>query len=220
VSSATGDDVSRGGRVPLAPLPVEEWSEVARTVLPRYLRRPELYLAGGAPMPQALGLLAHHVELGAAWLAFTDLLAGSAATLDAGLRELAILRVAWRTGSDYEWTQHVRIGRHAGLTTEQLHAVPDGPASSGWTPRERLVLEAVDQVVDRSGVDPTTWAALAGHLDAAPLLELSFVIGAYLCFATVTNSVGLAADPPTEPVDAPHLPAPVGPVAVSEVDRR
>jgi len=202
VSSATGRDVTGGG---LSPLPFEQWSESARTVLPRYLRRPELYLSGGAPMPQALGLFAHHVELGAAWLAFTDFLASDAASLDARHRELAILRVAWRTGSDYEWTQHVRIGRQAGLRTEQLHAVPDGPGAARWTPLERSLLEAVDQVVDHWRIDIPTWDALAEPLNGAQLLELSFVIGGYLCFAAVANSVGLAADPPTEPVDAPQL---------------
>jgi 4-carboxymuconolactone decarboxylase len=196
--------VTQGG---LAPLPYGQWSESARTVLPRYLRRPELYLSGAAPMPQALGLFAHHVELGAAWMAFAELLSGHEATLDARHRELAILRVAWTAGSDYEWMQHARIGRHAGLTTEQLHAVPAGPGSPLWTPLERSVLEAVDQVVENRCIDSGTWAALAEHLDAAQLLELSFVIGGYLCFATVANSARLAADPPTEPVDAPRLPA-------------
>jgi acyl-CoA synthetase (AMP-forming)/AMP-acid ligase II len=199
-------DRERVARVRLAPLPFEQWSESARTVLPRYLRRPELYLSGANPMPQALGLLAHHVELGAAWLAFAELLAGDGATLDARLRELAILRVAWRTASNYEWLQHARIGRNAGVTTEQLYAIPEGPGAALWTPLERHVLEAVDQVVGNQRIDARTYGALAEDLDAPQLLELSFVIGSYLCFATVTNSVGLEADPPTEPVDAPQLP--------------
>jgi alkylhydroperoxidase family enzyme len=160
-------------------------------------------------MPSALGLLAHHVELGDVWLAFTELLAGDKATLDARHRELAILRVAWRTGSSYEWTQHARIGLHAGLSPAELHAIPEGPTAALWSPLERRVLEAVDQVVDQWGVDAGTWAALAEQLDAAQLLELSFVIGGYLCFATVTNSARLAADPPTEPVDAPQLATPM-----------
>jgi hypothetical protein len=33
-----------------------------------------------------------------------------------------------------------------------------------------------------------------------------FLIGSYLCLAMVLNSVGLDADPPTEPIDAPVLP--------------
>ncbi len=192
----------------LAPLPVEEWSEAARRQLPGFLRRPELYLSGRAPMPTVLGLFAHHVDLAVAWMGFTEMLAGGASTLDPRLRELAILRVAWRTGSEYEWAQHTRIGLAAGLTTEELHRVPDGAASDAWSPLDRSVLAAVDQVADDWGIAGPTWAVLAGHLDPAPLLELTFVIGGYLCFAAVLNSVGLVPDPPTEPVDAPRLPGP------------
>ena len=194
----------------LPPLPVDQWTEEAKTVLPGYLRRPELYLSGkpdAPPMPQALGLFAHHVGLGAAWMTFTEFLAGERSTLDPALRELAILRVAWRTGSAYEWKQHTRIGLGTGLTTAQLHALPDGPAAAVWTPVERSVLEAVDQIIDVSRVEDATWQSLAAYLEPPQLLELTFVIGGYLCFAVVANSVQLEPDPPTEPVDAPELPA-------------
>jgi 4-carboxymuconolactone decarboxylase len=190
-------------------LPVDQWGDQAKEVLPRYLRRPELYLSGKAdapPMPQALGLFAHHVDLGAAWMTFTEFLAGERSTLDPALRELAILRVAWRTGSVYEWKQHTRIGLGTGLTNAQLHALPDGPVAALWTPLERNVLEAVDQIIDASRVEDATWQALASSLEAPQLLELTFVIGGYLCFAVVANSVRLEPDPPTELVDAPELP--------------
>ena len=194
----------------LPPLPVDQWTDEAKTVLPGYLRRPELYLSGkpdAQPMPQALGLFAHHVGLGAAWMTFTEFLAGERSTLDPALRELAVLRVAWRTGSAYEWKQHTRIGLGTGLTTAHLHALPDGPEAAVWTPVERSVLEAVDQILDLSRVEDATWQALAAYLEPPQLLELTFVIGGYLCFAVVANSVRLEPDPPTEPVDAPDLPA-------------
>jgi 4-carboxymuconolactone decarboxylase len=193
----------------LAPLPVNEWSDEAKDVLPRYLRRPELYLSGkpdAPPMPQALGLFAHHVDLGAAWMTFTDFLAGERSTLDPALRELAILRVAWQTGSAYEWKQHTRIALGTGLSTAQLYALPDGPAAAVWTPVERSVLEAVDQIIETARVEDATWTALTSSLEPPQLLELTFVIGGYLCFAVVANSVRLEPDPPTDPVDAPELP--------------
>jgi len=191
---------------PLSPLPVEEWDDDARAVLPNYLRRPELYLrdTDPLPMPQALGLLAHHLPLGEAWLSFNQVLV-QAATIDAPLRELIILRVAWRTRSAYEWAQHTRIGLQAGLTVEQLHAVPDGAAAAGWTPVHRAVLAATDQMVDRQRVDDATWNELAEHFDDTQLLELLFIAGAYICFAVIVNSARMEPDPPTEPVDAPVL---------------
>lgn len=197
----------------LEPLPVEQWSEQARAVLPGFLRRPELYLSGrpdAQPMPKALGMFAHHVPLGAAWMGFTDMLVSADATVDAYHRELAILRVAWKTASNYEWKQHTRIALGAGVTTEQLYAVAEGPSAPVWTPLERAVLDAADQVVESCRIAPATWAELAGTFSPAQLLELTFIIGSYHCFAAVVNSTGLQADPPTEAVDAPDLPSEAG----------
>ncbi|MDT3442854.1 MULTISPECIES: carboxymuconolactone decarboxylase family protein [unclassified Pseudofrankia] len=193
----------------LTPLPVEAWGDEARAVLPAYLRRPEVFASGERPMPNVLGLLARHLPLGNAWLAFNEVLARQT-TLDPRLRELTVLRVAWRTRSAYEWAQHTRMGQQAGLTVEQVHAVPRGADAEVWSPVERAVLAAIDQLLDRHDVDDATWTELGGHLPATELLELLFVVGAYLCFAVVTNGAGLAPDPPTEPVDAPTLPAPHG----------
>lgn len=192
----------------LAPLPVEEWSDEARSRLPQYLRRPHLYLSGDnpLPMPQALGLFAHHVELGSAWMEFSNGLATEQAALDVRLRELAILRVAWQARSRYEWVQHIRIGKAAGITTEELYALPDGAAASVWSPLERAVLDATDEIVDSYRISAKTWDVLAEELTPQALLELTFVIGSYLCFAAVVASVGMKADPPSEHVDAPELP--------------
>lgn len=190
----------------LSPLPIEQWDDTASSVLPAYLGRPELYTGPDArPMPKVMGLLAHNVALGQGWLEFNRLLAKSA-TVDARLRELIILRVAWVTRSAYEWSQHTRIGHRAGLTTEQLHAIPQGPAADLWSPIERAVLAAADQLVARQVVDDETWARLAEHFDPAQLLEVLFTAGTYICFAAVCNSAGLSPDPPTEPIDAPQLP--------------
>ena len=126
--------------------------------------------------------------------------------IDAPLRELIILRVAWRTRSTYEWAQHTRIGLQAGLTVEQLHAVPEGAGAEVWSPVERAVLAATDQMVDRHASTNATWNELGEHFDDTQLLELLFVAGAYLCFAVIVNSARMQPDPPTEPVDAPVLP--------------
>ncbi|MGF7236731.1 MAG: carboxymuconolactone decarboxylase family protein [Frankia sp.] len=205
------DDSDETAAAPrLAPLPVEQWDDEARSVLPRYLRRPELYLSGAPdalPMPKVLGLFAHNVRLSESFLAFTNLLASDNATLDPRYRELVILRVAWRTRSAYEWSQHIRIGVHAGLTTEHLYAIPQGPEAEVWTPVERALLATTDQVIDQPRVNDETWQILATHFDPAQILELSFLIGGYLCLASVLNNVGLQPDPPTEPIDAPALPA-------------
>jgi len=178
----------------LVPLAFAEWDAETREVLLAHLRRPELYLSGAPdapPMPVVLELFARHLPLSASWLPFTAMLAGADSRLAPDHRELAILRVAWRTRSGYEWTQHRRMGGEAGLSEAQLEAVVTGPGSEVWTPVERAIVAAVDEMVDRFAVGEETWAVLVAEFDDAQLFELLFLIGGYQCLATVLNSVGL-----------------------------
>ena len=186
----------------LVPLPFAEWDDHTRDVLLSHLRRPELYLSGAPdapPMPVVLELFAHHLPLSETWLPFTDMLASDQSTLDPRLRELLIVRVAWRTQSGYEWGQHARMAHDEGLTDEQLRAVTEGPAATVWTPLERALLTAVDEIIDGFGVSDTTWETLGSSFEPPQLFELLFVIGGYLCMAGVLNSIGLRGDPPAAP---------------------
>ena len=101
----------------------------------------------------------------------------------------------------YEWVQHGRMGAEAGLTGPQLEAVAEGPAAAVWTPLERTLLTAVDEIIDDHSVGDATWAALASHFEPAEMFELLFVVGGYLCLAGVLNSIGLQAGLPTAEVD-------------------
>lgn len=194
----------------MSPLPFEEWDDEARAVLPRYLRRPEIYLSGkpdAPPMPKVLGLYAHHVRLGEAWLAFNRVLTKDA-RLAPRVRELLVLRVAWRTRSAYEWVQHVVIAREAGVTDAEIEAIAHGADAAIWAPAERDALTATDQMIDRFRVDDSTWKSLAEHFDAPELIELVHLVGSYLCLALFFNSVGLDLDPNMDLGSVPPLPGP------------
>jgi alkylhydroperoxidase family enzyme len=185
----------------LSPVPFAEWDEGTRTAMLSHLRRAERYLSGtpdAPPMPVVLELFAHHVPVTDTFMAFTDALAADASTLEPKVRELAILRVAWRTGSGYEWDQHRRMGGEVGLTEEQLAAVSGGADSAVWSEPERAVLRAVDEMIDAFAIGQETWDALAASFDPAQLLELVFVAGGYLCLAAVLNSIGLRGGSPGE----------------------
>jgi alkylhydroperoxidase family enzyme len=188
----------------LTPVAFAEWDDQTRRLLLAHLRRPELYLSGAPdapPMPIVMELFANHVQLSETFMAFTDVLAGAEARLDPKLRELLILRVAWRTRSGYEWNQHRRMGGEEGLSGAQLRAVRGGVDAEAWTPLEGALLTAVDEMIDGFAVSEETWSRLSGALDGGQLLELLFVVGGYLCLATVLNSVGLRGDLPADEPD-------------------
>jgi hypothetical protein len=70
-----------------------------------------------------------------------------------------------------------------------------------WTPLERILLSAVDEMIDAHGVSDTTWAGLEGHFGPGEIFELLFLVGGYLCLATVLNSIGLQSPMPAGPDD-------------------
>jgi alkylhydroperoxidase family enzyme len=147
-------------------------------------------------MPVVMELFAHHVPLSQTFLQFTDIFVSDDSTLDPKVRELLILRVAWRTRSGYEWDQHRRIGGDAGLTETQVEAVPAGAEGAGWTDAERALLSAVDELIDDFVVSDNTWEVLTSSFEAAQIFEILFVISGYVCLAGVLNSLGLRGNDP------------------------
>jgi alkylhydroperoxidase family enzyme len=71
--------------------------------------------------------------------------------LDERLRELAIMRVAWVTGSCYEWSQHWKLATGLGIDERDLLGVRDWRADPRYGSADRAVLAATDEVLD-SGV--------------------------------------------------------------------
>ncbi|WP_106400594.1 carboxymuconolactone decarboxylase family protein [Actinocorallia populi] len=200
------EPATRGPR--LAPLAAHLWDEGAVAMLRGRVASADRYLSGGADaprLPNVLGILGHHPRLAAAWLGYNGVLLDGPA-LDPRLRELLILRVAWRTRSQYEWIQHARIGRSVGLSNAHLEALAEDGQSVAWTPLERLLLDAADQLLTAHRIDDATWDGLAARLDARQLLEAVFVVGSYLCLAMVFGSAGLELDPDMDPASAPPLP--------------
>jgi alkylhydroperoxidase family enzyme len=51
-------------------------------------------------------------------------------TLNHRTRELVILRTGWRTGSEYEFCQHVAIARRVAMSDDEILGVRD-PAACG-----------------------------------------------------------------------------------------
>lgn len=168
----------------LGPLPADQWDEEVQRalsgMLPAERRNPE-----GAGT--ALATLARHPDLAKAFLRFNvHLLFRS--TLPARLRELAILRVAYRRGCSYEWTHHVDMGKDAGLTDTEIQDLQHGVASGEL---DRAVLAAVDELDDKSNVSDATWNVLSEHLDERQRMDLVFTIGCYGLLAMAFNTFGV-----------------------------
>jgi 4-carboxymuconolactone decarboxylase len=147
-------------------------------------------------MPNVLATLMHHPALAGPFLTYNNVLLRTP-VLEPRLRELMVLRVAWRTRAGYEWAQHVRLAARVGITPDEIDAVTRdvGADASSWSPLEADLLAATDQLIDSYRIDDDTWGRLAKQLDEAQLVELVFVVGTYTGLAMAFNSFGLQLDP-------------------------
>jgi 4-carboxymuconolactone decarboxylase len=138
--------------------------------------------------------LGRHPRLFRSWLRFaaTLMLRSSLHRAD---RELVTLRTAWRCGSWYEWVQHAALARRAGLDPQDVARVVDGAGAVGWGRRQRLLLQATDELHDGRAITDGTWRALSDELTDRQLIELCFVVGHYEMLAMVLNSLGVEPEP-------------------------
>lgn len=141
----------------------------------------------------ALGTLAWHPVLARAFNVFNGHVLYSS-TLSDRQRELVVLRVAALRRSDYEWRQHLMLARDAGISDEEITRIADGPGAPGWTPFDRAMLQAVDELVHDAMVADRTWEELAAGLDREQLMDLVFTVGAYDLLAMAFRSFGVQPD--------------------------
>lgn len=168
----------RLARPRVEPLPVEEIDPEIRK------------LFGDGPVLNIFRTLARHPKLLKRWLVFgSHVLAKS--SLGARERELAILRTGWSCRAGYEWSQHVRIAREAGLSQEEIERVAAGPDAPGWDARDRAILRAADELYADQFVSDATWRALSEHYDTQQLMDLVFTVGQYTLVSMALNTLGV-----------------------------
>jgi len=137
--------------------------------------------------------LAVHPKLLERWMVFgTHILNKS--SLPPREREMVILRTGWLCGSEYEFGQHVLIGRQSGLTDEDIHRIKSGPDAAGWTELETNLLRAADELHSEYFISDATWRTLAKHLNQQQLLDLIFTVGQYTMVAMALNTLGVQLD--------------------------
>ena len=145
------------------------------------------------PILNIFRTLAHHPKLLKRWLVFGNhVLAKS--TLPPRERELAILRIGWRCGSEYEWGQHVAISRATGLSDDEILRVAKGPGAAGWNAFDAAILRAVDELHDDSFLSDMSWNALRARWSTEQVIDFIFAVGQYTLVSMALNSLGVQLD--------------------------
>jgi alkylhydroperoxidase family enzyme len=145
-------------------------------------------LATRGEPPRIFTTLGRHRGLFRRWLWFAGgLMPGG--KLPRPDTELVILRVAHNTGSEYEWSQHERMGARVGLSEEEISRVRIGPDAPGWSEHQELLLLAADEMHDKRQIEAELWTRLTSRFDEVRLIELCLLIGHYEMLAMTLNTL-------------------------------
>lgn len=167
-------------RIP--PLPEAEWDPSLSSIR-----------SGLQPVLNVHRMMANHPELLEAWSPLRNHIATGGSLLPRH-RELIILRVAHRAGSEYEWYHHVLRGRVVGLADHEIEALC-GSTPVGATADETSLLVATDELFDRRSFSDSTWESLRAGFSVEQILDVIVTVGVYVTLAMVIGATGVSIEP-------------------------
>jgi len=169
----------------LEPLAEEKWDDETRGMLER--------LRVDGRVFNIFRTLAAHPKLLKQWLVFGNYILNKS-TLPPRERELLILRTGWLCRAEYEWGQHVVIGKRAGLTNDEINRTKEGPDAPGWNEFDATLLRAADELHAQAFISDAVWNTLAASYNTQQLLDLIFTVGQYNLESMALNTLGVQLD--------------------------
>jgi 4-carboxymuconolactone decarboxylase len=138
-------------------------------------------------------VLMQHPKLARAWSKFANYIVTDQQTLAAREREILILRIGWLNQAPYEFEQHVRMGKAAGLTDDEIDRICKG-AKAGWNKHEAALIQAADDLFENSVVSDEVWKTLSERYNTQQLMDAVFTVGQYNLVSWALNSLGVPLD--------------------------
>ena len=169
----------------LDPIQPEDWSDEIKKILQPNVDKGTVF--------NIFKTLSHHPDLFRRWLVFGNHVLFKS-TLPPRERELIILRIGWLCEAEYEWAQHVLIGKETGLTAEEIDRIKAGPNARGWSEADKLLLQATDELRKDAFITDTTWNGLSQHFDTKQLMDVVFAVGQYNLVSMALNTLGVQLD--------------------------
>lgn len=117
--------------------------------------------------------------------------------LEPRLRELAILRAAIVGDSRFEYSQHMKVARMAGVSDAKLEALKGWATSDQFDPAERAVMAAADEMVGRNLIEDATFANLKRHFSDAQIMEIVYVVALWRMHGMIVRALHLEYDDDT-----------------------
>lgn len=167
----------------IKPIEEKDWTAVERELLaPIKTER--------GSVPNIYATLARHPKLFAPRLAFGRYIQRGS-TVPSRDREILILRIAWLSSGEYEWSAHTTIGIQNGLTKEDIQRIAKGPQAPGWSVFDATLVRAAGELYQNMFIGETTWSRLAKRYDTHQMMDLVMTVGGYHMLAMSLNSFGV-----------------------------
>lgn len=103
-------------------------------------------------------------------------------------REILILRTGFLCGAEYEWAQHVRIAREAGVGDAEISCIMAG---MGLSAHEDCLLAAASELWRASTISDEIWQDLSKRYTQEQLMDVVMTVGQYTLVSMVLNSFGV-----------------------------
>ena len=169
----------------IAPLAEAEWTEEQRKSLEPF-HTTHLY--------NVVGTLARHWEANKKLGVWGNHVLGQSSTLPPRDREIIILRTGWLCQAEYEWAQHVWIGKSNGLTDAEIEQIRQGPNDKHWSPFDTALLRAADELHADAFISDATWEILSERYNTEQLMDVVFTVGQYTLVSMALNTFGVQLD--------------------------
>jgi alkylhydroperoxidase family enzyme len=144
-------------------------------------------------MIEPVSVAAHHPRLLIGMGAFEEALLRSR-RVDTRLKSLAELQAAAGVGCPFWLDIGSAEAREAGITEEQLHALPEYRDSPLFSELEKLVMDyAVAMTGTPQEVSDELFGRLRHHLDDAQVVELTYLIGWENFRSRTNHAMGIGA---------------------------
>jgi AhpD family alkylhydroperoxidase len=135
-------------------------------------------------------MLLHSPPVAEGWLNYLTAIRQKC-SLNGGLRELVIVRVAIINGAEYEAAQHVPIALKEGISQAQINALANWEASDLFSEKEKQVLALTDQMTKNVHVDKQIIESLRDHFNDQELVELVATVAAYNMVSRFLEALGI-----------------------------